>query len=108
MEPRYRILFLDIDGTLVGASGIVPERTVKALRAAQAAGCLLVVCTGRNRHAAGRVATQIGGHGFGIVLNGAVVFEWETGDILRRTLLTLDVAARAIRIARAAGRMAVW
>jgi hydroxymethylpyrimidine pyrophosphatase-like HAD family hydrolase len=108
MESPYRMLFLDIDGTLVNASGLIPPRTMSALQEARRAGCALSLCTGRNRHSAARVAEQIGGPGYGIVLNGAVVYEWETGEVLRRSYLDRDAAAAAICTARAEALAAVW
>ncbi len=108
MIPRYRLLFLDIDGTLVGADGVMSARTHDTLQQAQALGCVLVVCTGRNRHAALRVAAQIGGRGYGIVLNGALVFDWETGRTLRQALLPLEVAQEAVRIAHRLEMAPVW
>jgi Cof subfamily protein (haloacid dehalogenase superfamily) len=108
MATPYRLLFLDIDGTLVGATGIMTPRTQEALHQAQQRGCTLVICTGRNRHAAQRIAVQIGGHGYGIVLNGALVFDWATGAVLRRALLPLPVAQEAVRIAHRLEIAPIW
>ena len=46
---RRRAVFLDVDGTLVGAGGRVPAGAVDAVRAARANGHLVFVCTGRSR-----------------------------------------------------------
>ncbi len=108
MATPYRLLFLDIDGTLVGAAGVISPRTREALHAAQQAGCTLVLCTGRNRHSAQRVAAQVGGHGYGIVLNGALVFDWQTGAVLRQALLSLPLAQEAVRIAHRLRIAPVW
>ena len=44
-----KCIFLDIDGTLTPAgSNIPPESAMKAIRAAQAAGHMVFLCTGRN------------------------------------------------------------
>jgi Cof subfamily protein (haloacid dehalogenase superfamily) len=108
MATPYRLLLLDIDGTLVGATGLMTSRTREALHRAQQIGCTLVLCTGRNRHAAQRVALQIGGHGYGIVLNGALVFDWKSGGLLRVALLPLPIAQEAVRIAHRLELAPVW
>lgn len=49
MSINRKLLFLDIDGTLTPAgSNIPPESAMKAIRAAQAAGHMVFLCTGRN------------------------------------------------------------
>src|SRR5579862_7969163 len=103
----YRIVFIDIDGTLLDRDGSVRPRTRAALSAAEAGGCAIVICTGRNRWSAERVAKLVGGHGFGIVLNGALVVDWESGEALHRAPLPAEAAREAIRIARALGQAAV-
>lgn len=107
-ERRFRLLFLDIDGTLVGEQGTMSDRVHEAVRRAQEAGCTLVLCTGRSRYAAQKVAAQVGGKGFGIVLNGALVFDWETGEILRQALLPKDIASQAAEISHRQKMAPVW
>lgn len=42
-----RMLFLDIDGTLVGKDQRIPQSAIRAIRAAQGNGHLVLICTGR-------------------------------------------------------------
>src|SRR5690349_4985346 len=102
------MVFADIDGTLVDGSGRVSPRTARALCRLRAAGVMLVLCTGRSRHAASRVAHELGGTGFGIVLNGAVVLDWETGQVLRSSLLPGSIVRSASDVAHAQEMAAVW
>lgn len=44
-----RMLFLDIDGTLVGKDQRIPQSAIRAIRAAQGNGHLVLICTGRAR-----------------------------------------------------------
>jgi hypothetical protein len=44
---RYRLLVLDVDGTLVGRDQVVPGETIDALRALRAAGLRVCLATGR-------------------------------------------------------------
>ncbi len=45
-----KIIFLDIDGTLVNIKGVIPESTRKALHMAKENGHLLFICSGRSRY----------------------------------------------------------
>ena len=58
-----KIVFLDIDGTLVGTNGFIPDSAVKACREARERGHLLYVCTGRNM-------AELGGDILGIGFDG--------------------------------------
>jgi len=44
-----KIIFVDVDGTLVDYEGNLPESAVRAVRAARAAGHRVYACTGRSR-----------------------------------------------------------
>ncbi len=46
---KQKIVFLDIDGTMVDAAGRIPASTKEALRRAQENGHRLVICSGRSR-----------------------------------------------------------
>lgn len=44
-----KVIFLDVDGTLVNYDGQVPESAVKAIREARKNGHMVYICTGRSR-----------------------------------------------------------
>ena len=44
-----KILFIDVDGTLVDYENNLPASAVRALRAARAAGHRVYICTGRSK-----------------------------------------------------------
>lgn len=106
--PPYRLLFLDLDGTLVGREDIVSLRTIAALNQAQAAGCTIVICTARNRYMVERIAAQWHGHGYAILSNGAIIAEWESGRVLQKIALPSHVTQKAIRIAHSFGVSALY
>jgi hydroxymethylpyrimidine pyrophosphatase-like HAD family hydrolase len=97
--PRIRLLFLDLDGTLVGRDDVVSPRTVTALHRAQESGCTIVICTARNRYMVERIAAQWHGHGYAILSNGAIIAEWESGHVLQKIALPFPVVERAAEIA---------
>ena len=44
-----KIIFLDVDGTLVNYEGQIPESAVKTVRLAREKGNRIYICTGRSR-----------------------------------------------------------
>ncbi|MGI4789000.1 MAG: Cof-type HAD-IIB family hydrolase [Janthinobacterium lividum] len=99
----YRLIFLDLDGTLVDHGDAVSPRTLAALNAAQQLGCVIVICTGRNRYMVEHIAAQWSGHGYGIFSNGAVIAEWETGHVLQKIALSSSTVREAARLADTIG-----
>jgi hydroxymethylpyrimidine pyrophosphatase-like HAD family hydrolase len=97
---RIRLLFLDLDSTLVGREDLVSPRTITALHRAQKSGCAIVICTARNRYMVEHVAAQWHGHGYAILSNGAIIAEWESGRVLQKIALPFSVVERATEIAQ--------
>jgi Cof subfamily protein (haloacid dehalogenase superfamily) len=61
MTPvRYRILALDVDGTLLDLDGMLRPRTAEAVARAALAGIQPVLCTGRRYRRARPIAEQLG------------------------------------------------
>jgi hypothetical protein len=97
-RPAFRLLALDIDGTLLRSDKTISPRTLAALDDARAGGAHLVLVTGRRYPAARRVAETIGGRLDLVLHNGALIFE--NGQVLRRRLLPRETARRAVRAGR--------
>lgn len=57
---RYRLLALDVDGTLLDAEGRLSPRTADAVARASRAGILPVLCTGRRYRRARAITEQLG------------------------------------------------
>jgi Cof subfamily protein (haloacid dehalogenase superfamily) len=97
----FRLLALDIDGTLLRSDKTVSPRTLQALSAAQRAGARIVLITGRRYPAARRVAAQLPCETDLVLHNGALIMEGDA--VLRCRTLDREVARRAVRVGRAAG-----
>ena len=98
-----RALFLDLDGTLVGAANTVSMRVRRAVGAARAKGCVVVLCTGRSRVTTEPIADQLGFRTHAIVSNGAVVLDLATREVIARNVLGEEHALDAIRALMNAG-----
>ncbi len=99
----FRLIFVDLDGTLIDHKDIVSPRNRAALSRAQQAGCTVVICTARTRCSVEHIAAQWRGHGYAVLANGAIIAEWDTGRVLRKIALPVDVVQAAARMAHAAG-----
>jgi 5-amino-6-(5-phospho-D-ribitylamino)uracil phosphatase len=73
MKPRYDLLAIDLDGTLLDPGGSVPHANVEAIRAARAAGMAVTICTGRGFVECREIAERIEQRGSVVVAGGAIV-----------------------------------
>jgi len=79
---RYRLIGIDLDGTLLNSDGKVSARNRQALQIAQQAGVHVVPCTGRSWAESRMVIEQIDRIPDGVFVGGAVVSELATGRSL--------------------------
>lgn len=92
---KYKLLALDIDGTLVGSDDVVPAQTVAALAEAQRAGMRVCIATGRDYDAALPVWRQLKlaqPHEPLILVGGALVSEAATGRTLYQRTIERETA----------------
>jgi hypothetical protein len=68
----YRIVFFDVDGTLLDEAGTIPEDTRRAVRKLQDAGVLTVIATGRSPYHLKPVADELGIRSY-VSFNGSLV-----------------------------------
>lgn len=103
----YRLLALDVDGTLLDSAGVLRPRVRAAVRAAAAAGCTVAIATGRRYHAAVEIAEALGVDAPLILHNGAVVQRAQSGEVLAESPLALPAAHAAAAIMAASGAQVV-
>lgn len=92
----YRLIVVDLDGTLLDPSSRITARTKKAIRAAAASGCVVTLATGRRFAAARPVAEGLGLELPIILHNGALVKDSVTGEILYHEPLPRGAAEEAV------------
>jgi hydroxymethylpyrimidine pyrophosphatase-like HAD family hydrolase len=103
VPPRYRLLALDLDGTLLNAEREIPEANRLAIEAAVRAGVVVALVTGRRFPSVRRYVEPLGPETFAVANSGAIVRKGLEGPILRRSLLPLECARRVLALAEEAG-----
>jgi Cof subfamily protein (haloacid dehalogenase superfamily) len=82
----------DIDGTLLHDDGAMSDRTVAAIAAAEEAGLVVVLCTGRPPRWMKPVAEATGHHGIAVVANGALIYDLHTEQVIEQFPIDAEVA----------------
>jgi Cof subfamily protein (haloacid dehalogenase superfamily) len=88
-----KILFIDVDGTLVDYENKLPDSAVDAIRKARANGHRVYICTGRSR---AEVYQNIWDIGLDGMIGGNGSYVEDHGKVVRHSLLTLDQCRRAV------------
>lgn len=87
---KYKVLVLDIDGTLTNSKKEITERTKVALRKAQENGVVVVLASGRPTPGIKPIAEEIElakYGGFILSFNGAVITNYQTKEVIFEKVL---------------------
>ena len=98
-----RIIFCDIDGTLLPFSGKELRPTAALIKRLIEKGIAFVPCTGRGTHNIPPEILGIPGIRYAITANGALVMDLETDEVLRQRTVDRGLAHRMVEFARARG-----
>jgi hydroxymethylpyrimidine pyrophosphatase-like HAD family hydrolase len=95
---RFRILALDVDGTLLDRDGVLRPRTAEAVARASAAGIRPVLCTGRRYRRALPIAVRLGLDAPLVCNSGALVKDPRGNRTLWRADITDAVLAEVFDV----------
>lgn len=93
-----RLVAIDMDGTILGRNGAVPQANIDAVRRAQADGIELVVCTGRSHHDAKLPLREAGLHLNLLCMNGAAWYDRD-GVQYKKTPVSHEKTAMILALA---------
>lgn len=91
---KYKILVLDLDGTLTNAKKEITPRTRETLLRAQEQGLKVVLASGRPTYGIAPLAEELCLREFGgyiLSYNGGQIIEWQTGRRMYENVLNPDV-----------------
>lgn len=104
MHTDYRLLAIDLDGTLLNSRHEVSLRNREALHRAHEAGLVVCLCTGRSLTESREVIAQIGlDLNAGVFVFGAIVADLAAGETLFRNSMDPAIARRLTAEFQAAG-----
>lgn len=98
--PRYRLIAVDVDGTLIGSSKVPTVRVKEAIRAALNLGCEVVPATGRSRYTMRSLMEELGLSGPVILFGGAVVLHWGSMEVWHCVLIPVELAKKVVEVMR--------
>jgi hypothetical protein len=104
---QFRILALDVDGTLLDPSGALRRSTADAIARAAQAGIQPVLCTGRRYRRARPVAEQLGLNAPLVCNSGALVKDPRQHRTLWRADFDADLLSRVLALFRSQDHPAV-
>ena len=97
----YRLIALDLDGTLLDSQLQIRPRTIEALQLAREQGVQVMIVTGRHHSAAYAYWHQLGLDLPAICCNGAYIYDFKTGKALAGDPLPPAEARAFLKLARA-------
>ncbi|WP_040951593.1 Cof-type HAD-IIB family hydrolase [Gorillibacterium massiliense] len=100
---NYKVIALDVDGTLITDDHRLTEKTREAVRAMHSQGAKVVLCTGRGGNSAAPVLEQLGLEGVMITHNGAVVIDYARREVLYSCAIELEEIRPVIAYCRDKG-----
>ncbi|MGD9688955.1 MAG: HAD hydrolase family protein [Phycisphaerales bacterium] len=102
--PRYRLVAVDLDGTLIDHRGRVAEEDLAALREARDAGIVVTICTGRALVECREIIERLEQTDPVIVSGGALVACPSTGRTIERFTLPPELVGEVAAFLHARGR----
>lgn len=93
---RYRMLGIDLDGTLFDSNARISHHNREAVTAAQREGVLCVPCTGRGWIESNVALADLSGLSLGVFVGGAAVVDVTTGQLIDWAAFEPHVAIQVI------------
>ena len=100
---RYKIIALDIDGTLLNSSGRVTDNTYKTVRRAAEAGAFILVATGRRFFTAKQRVLQLELPNILLAVHNGAILKRLSGELLYHRLLPRNTAQQTVEVAKEMG-----
>jgi len=91
---NYKLLVLDLDGTLTNNKKEITEHTLRTLIAAQEKGVKIVLASGRPTYGIAPIAEKLQMKKYGgyiLSYNGGEIIDWQTGEMMYENVLEDEV-----------------
>jgi Cof subfamily protein (haloacid dehalogenase superfamily) len=99
----YKMIAIDLDGTLLSPEGKVTDRTKAAIHQCLSAGILVCFATGRNWTESRVVVDTVGHHHHAVFAGGAIVMDTKQEVTLHRMMVDPQLAREVCKVLEDAG-----
>lgn len=96
LEPEYRLIALDLDGTLLNSGGELSRENIRAMDRAREAGKRIVICTGRGYKECKKYLDQMGQTDPVVVAGGSIIADAKSGQTVHRFTLHETLVGNAV------------
>ena len=104
---RYRMIAIDLDGTLLSPDGTVSPRNKAAVHRALRAGLLICFATGRNWTESQTVLDAVEHYDTAVFVGGAMVIDTKQNETLHRTGMNAELAREVCGVIEQLGQAAL-
>jgi len=94
----YKLIAIDLDGTLLNSNGIISNETKETLQKIISKDIKIVLTSGRMVDSIKAIAQEIGGQKYLIAGNGAIVYDIEKQEILYKNFLNKEKVLSVIKL----------
>ena len=94
----YKLVAIDLDGTMLNQYGIITEKTKKAISKAQEKGVEVMIASGRAITSVKRFSKEINSNKYFVSGNGAITYDIKNNKILYENILSKTKALKIIKI----------
>ena len=94
----YKLVAIDLDGTMLNQYGIITKKTKEVIKCAQNNGIEIIIASGRAITSVKRFSKEINSNKYFISGNGAITYDITNNKILYENLLDKQKALKIIKI----------
>ena len=94
----YKLIAIDLDGTLLNSYGLVSEKNKNVLNEAQNKGIEIVLASGRSTNSVKNIANDIGNNKYIICGNGSLIYDLQKEEIIYDKFIEKTKALQIIQI----------
>ena len=94
----YKLIAIDLDGTLLNSYGVITENTKKIIKKVEEQGVNIILASGRPIDSIQAIANEIESKKYFIAGNGAIVYDIEKDEIIYENCLKKQKVLEIIKI----------
>lgn len=94
----YKLIAIDIDGTLLNSKSVLTDRTIDVLKKASEKGIYIVLTSGRMTSVIKEFCQKIGADKFLIAENGASIVDLQTNELIYKSYIPKNVVLDIVNV----------